>query len=478
MNILTSQLHDLKSIKTLEEISGKPELLPEPDNVVMQTMQKANELTPLTKTNIFINEELPQISESSKAKVKQKLLQHHVMEDSLKETYRGTKKFKERRVLKNIINSKAAIKYNLKTKMTKYLGLKCEEEGFTEGTWSFFETSHGKGAADGVGGVEKRTLDARVAYGVDIVDAESVFDILSKTVTSVKTFYVPESNIEMIQIPEPERVTPIPSTMKVHQVIATEYENIIKKNRCKNSRKNQDSSTENTDMEIEYAESDTSEWNENESFVISSSEENAQNIPTESESKIQENQKKKTRDKEIVKNNGKNQEELKKSIFKGHCGKMKENKKVAVLADVKITPKNLKNLDLKSYGKITLNEIGLDFDVYSKKLPDKSSTNSVPSTSKTDLLSPSKRSSTLKENMEHQIDTCNAKDSKTVDQQKDGYSGICDFTEKIEVDNAVLVRYFMRKWKYYIGFVTSVEIKDGTTFYTVSFLKTVKTPKI
>ncbi|CAG4958466.1 unnamed protein product [Parnassius apollo] len=292
----TFKLHDLKSIKTLEEISGKPELLPEPDNVVMQTMQKANELTPMTKTNIFINEELPQISESSKAKVKQKLLQHHVMKNSLKETYRG--------------------------------------------------------AADGVGGVVKRTLDARVAYGVDIVDAESVFDILSKTVTSVKTFYVPESNIEMIQIPEPERVTPIPSTMKVHQVIATEYENIIKyrplscfcmrgncdcfdtkmhnlikikiekklkkrKNRCKNSRKNQDSSTENTDMEIEYAESDTSEWNENESFVISSSEENAQNIQTESESKIQENQKKKTRDKEIVKNNGKNKEELKKSIFKG-----------------------------------------------------------------------------------------------------------------------------------------------------------------
>jgi len=34
-----------------------------------------------------------------------------------------------------------------------------------DGTWNFFEASHGKGAADGVGGVLKRTSDRLVKQG-------------------------------------------------------------------------------------------------------------------------------------------------------------------------------------------------------------------------------------------------------------------------------------------------------------------------
>ncbi|GBP40289.1 hypothetical protein EVAR_83979_1 [Eumeta japonica] len=49
---------------------------------------------------------------------------------------------------------------------------KTEEAGFTNATWSFFEASHGKGAADGGGGAIKRALDNRVAYGVDVTDAK------------------------------------------------------------------------------------------------------------------------------------------------------------------------------------------------------------------------------------------------------------------------------------------------------------------
>lgn len=40
--------------------------------------------------------------------------------------------------------------------------------GFPFSTWNFFEASHGKGAADGVGGDIKRRLNSFVAYGSDI----------------------------------------------------------------------------------------------------------------------------------------------------------------------------------------------------------------------------------------------------------------------------------------------------------------------
>lgn len=49
---------------------------------------------------------------------------------------------------------------------------------------------------------------------------------------------------------------------------------------------------------------------------------------------------------------------------------------------------------------------------------------------------------------------------------------------KILINDTVLVRYYLRKsWKYYVGFVDK-EIKDDENFYTVTFLKTVKTPKL
>ncbi|CAH0730224.1 unnamed protein product, partial [Brenthis ino] len=140
-----------------------------------------------------------------------------------------------------------------------------QNEGFHQATWSFFEASHGKGAADGVGGVVKRTLDARVAYGKDIVDAKSVFEIILESEISVKTFYVSYEDIENIKISNPATILPIPSTMTIHQVIVTENKNTVKYRplSCFCSR---DSSSEGTDTEIEYVESDQSDWIEDEYF--------------------------------------------------------------------------------------------------------------------------------------------------------------------------------------------------------------------
>ncbi|CAG9129863.1 unnamed protein product [Plutella xylostella] len=57
------------------------------------------------------------------------------------------------------------------------------------GTWNFFEASHGKGAADGIGGSVKRLLDKKVSYGNDILDAESALTLL-KDETSIKLFCI------------------------------------------------------------------------------------------------------------------------------------------------------------------------------------------------------------------------------------------------------------------------------------------------
>lgn len=66
--------------------------------------------------------------------------------------------------------------------------------GFKNFTWSYFEASHGKAmepqAADGVGGSIKRTLDFKVSHGSDIPDAQTAFDVLQTTETSIKLFFI------------------------------------------------------------------------------------------------------------------------------------------------------------------------------------------------------------------------------------------------------------------------------------------------
>ena len=89
------------------------------------------------------------------------------------------------------------------------------------GTWNFSEAGHGKGAADGVGGVLKRTADTLLANGLDLPNAEAVYDALLGTGTSVKLFYVPESAIQEMDKVVPKHLVPIPGTMTIHQVISS-----------------------------------------------------------------------------------------------------------------------------------------------------------------------------------------------------------------------------------------------------------------
>ena len=55
-------------------------------------------------------------------------------------------------------------------------------------SWDIFEVSHGKGAADGVGSLLKRTADKHVCNGNDLDSFKKLFDFLKLTCPNVLLF--------------------------------------------------------------------------------------------------------------------------------------------------------------------------------------------------------------------------------------------------------------------------------------------------
>lgn len=90
---------------------------------------------------------------------------------------------------------------------------------FVAGTWSFFESSHGKGAADGVGSALKRKANDYVAYGKDIPDARTLFETLKDT-SEVKIFFVTEEEIKNISKLISNDIKAVDGTQKIHQICA------------------------------------------------------------------------------------------------------------------------------------------------------------------------------------------------------------------------------------------------------------------
>lgn len=111
-----------------------------------------------------------------------------------------------------------------------------ETYGFTHATWSFFEAAHGKGAADGIGGAVKRTLDSTVAHGEDIPDAKTAYEVLSEK-GLIKMFYIPPEDIKALQEELIKNLKPLPNTVKIHQVIFKDKNSVNFRNLscfCKN----------------------------------------------------------------------------------------------------------------------------------------------------------------------------------------------------------------------------------------------------
>lgn len=88
------------------------------------------------------------------------------------------------------------------------------------GTWSYFEASHGKGAADGVGGSLKRKANDYVAYGGDIPDAKSLYSFLKEDLESgVNLYYVSQTEIDKISSLIPKKLKTIVGTHNIHQIM-------------------------------------------------------------------------------------------------------------------------------------------------------------------------------------------------------------------------------------------------------------------
>ncbi|CAH2108576.1 unnamed protein product [Euphydryas editha] len=87
-------------------------------------------------------------------------------------------------------------------------------------TWNFSEAGHGKGAADGVGGTIKRTADAAVAKGKDIVTLEDFMTTITQSTEKIKLEIVNDYQIfeKDLLIPS-EKLQTLKGTNKVHQVL-------------------------------------------------------------------------------------------------------------------------------------------------------------------------------------------------------------------------------------------------------------------
>lgn len=86
-------------------------------------------------------------------------------------------------------------------------------------TWNYLESGHGKGAADGVGAVCKRTADRYVGQGHDIADFNTLFDVIKENCPNITIFKIFERDIkEFEQNIDPAKAKQFVGTMKVHQV--------------------------------------------------------------------------------------------------------------------------------------------------------------------------------------------------------------------------------------------------------------------
>ncbi|XP_058789571.1 uncharacterized protein LOC131663272 [Phymastichus coffea] len=71
-----------------------------------------------------------------------------------------------------------------------------EDFGLIVVSYNFFMTSHGKSAADGIGAAAKRRARKAALQGHCILDAEQMYDYLSKTDSDIKYLYVSNDDVE------------------------------------------------------------------------------------------------------------------------------------------------------------------------------------------------------------------------------------------------------------------------------------------
>lgn len=101
-----------------------------------------------------------------------------------------------------------------------------KEELKIEADWSFFETAHGKGAVDGIGGSVKNRVWRAVLQGKEVVvDAKSFFNVASKISDgTIKIVFISKDTVERETLRLKERFSmckSIPNTRSLHFIRPT-----------------------------------------------------------------------------------------------------------------------------------------------------------------------------------------------------------------------------------------------------------------
>lgn len=91
-------------------------------------------------------------------------------------------------------------------------------EGYKTISWNFFESSHGKGAVDGVGAVEKRSANDAVRRGVDINTPRRLYDVVGPMLHSVKLIYIENEDFTASSSLLSTVVPTIKGTRDIHQI--------------------------------------------------------------------------------------------------------------------------------------------------------------------------------------------------------------------------------------------------------------------
>lgn len=90
-------------------------------------------------------------------------------------------------------------------------------------SWQYFESGHGKGPCDGIGGTTKRNADNAMKTGVIIQDAEDFYLWASKGESAIKYVKVDEEEYnESLKRVEQDNIKPIKGTMKIHGVVSNQ----------------------------------------------------------------------------------------------------------------------------------------------------------------------------------------------------------------------------------------------------------------
>lgn len=118
-----------KKIKTLQKkvnnIRKENEhLMKTIDEMKKYEAQTPENLTPASKTNSFIEKNLPDIPAEMKEKVKKQLLTHNVLVTSLQTSYKSSTTDAERDILKRSVNNDITRKYKSNIRMARVIGLK------------------------------------------------------------------------------------------------------------------------------------------------------------------------------------------------------------------------------------------------------------------------------------------------------------------------------------------------------------------